>query len=58
MYQFVVAQQTSTQKFTAIFFRFRTKEHVLRVNKSKVTAENAFNEDIYQMEDNRESMKH
>ena len=32
---------------TCIFLRFQTKEHVLRVNKSKITRENTFDEDNF-----------
>ena len=52
MYQFAAAQQTITVKFPAFFFRFQTKEHVLSVNKSEITGENAFNGDILDIEDN------
>ena len=37
--------------------RFQTNEHVLRVNKSEITGENAFNDDRFQIEQNRKSSK-
>ena len=37
--------------------RFQTEEHVLRVNKSKITGENAFHGDLFETEDNHESIK-
>ena len=40
-----------------LFWRFRTKERVLRVTKSKITGENTFNEDLFEIEDNHESSK-
>ena len=50
-------QQTSTVKLPTLFFRFQTKERVLRVNKSEITGENAFNADLLEIEDNHESIK-
>ena len=44
-------------KFPAFLFRYQTKEHVLRVNKSQNTGENAFNEDLFEIEENHESTK-
>ena len=58
MYQFPAAQQTNTVKLPAFFFfRFQTKERVLRVNKSEITGENAFDGDLFEIEDNHESSK-
>ena len=57
MYQFPDAQQTSTVKISALFLTFQTKEHVLRVNKSEITGENAFNGDLFEIGDNYESSK-
>ena len=50
-------QQTSTVKLPALFLRFQTKEHVLKVNKSEITGENAFNGDLLEIEDNQEQSK-
>ena len=38
MYLLVAAQQTSTVKFAAFFFRFQSKDYDVRVNKSDNTA--------------------
>ena len=51
-------QQTSTVKISAFFFlRFQTKKRILRVNKSEITGENAFNGDLFDIDDNHESNK-
>ena len=42
-------------KYLISFLRFQTKEHVLRVNKSEITGESAFNGDLFDVEDNHES---
>ena len=47
--------KTSTVKLPAYFWRFQTEEFVLRVNKSKITGENTFNGDHFEIEDNHES---
>ena len=57
MYYFGAAQQTSKVKLPAFFLRFQSKEHVLRVNKSEITGENAFNGNLFEIEDNHESSK-
>ena len=44
-------------KLPAFFLRSQTKERVLRVNKSEITGENAFNGDLFEIEDNHESSK-
>ena len=45
-------------KLPAFFFlRFQTKESVLRVNKSEVAGEIAFNGDLLEIEENREYSK-
>ena len=44
------AQQTSTLKLPAFFLRIQTEERVLRVNKSKITGENTFNGDHFEIE--------
>ena len=41
-------------KLPAFFQIFQTKERVLRVNKSKITDEKAFNGDHFETEDNYE----
>ena len=46
--------KTSTVKLPAYFWRFQTKECVLRVNKSKITSEYTFNGDHLETEDNHE----
>ena len=50
-------QQTSTVKISAFFLRFQTKECILRVNKSEITGENAFNGELFEIDDNHESSK-
>ena len=57
MYQFAAAQQTSTVKLPAFNLKFQTQERVLRVNKSEITGENAFNGDLLDTEDNHEWIK-
>ena len=54
MYQFAAAPETSAVKFSVLFFRFQTKEHVLKVNKGEITGENAFNGGLFEIEDNHE----
>ena len=44
-------------KFIDIFLRFQTKERVLRANKSKITGENTFNGDHFEIEGNHRSSK-
>ena len=51
------AQQTSTVKLPAFFLRFQTEERVRRVNKSKITGQNTFNGDHFEIERNPESSK-
>ena len=46
MFQFPAADKASTVKLPAFCLRFATEECVLRVNKSEITGENAFNEDL------------
>ena len=51
-------QQTSTVKLPAFFLRFQIEERILRVNKSKITAENTFNGDHhFEIEGNHGSSK-
>ena len=57
MYQFAAVQQTSTMKLPAFFVRFQTEDRVLRINKSEITGENAFNGHFFEIEDNHESSK-
>ena len=51
MYQFAANQYS---EITSIFLRFQTEERILRVNKSEITGENAFNGDLLEIEDNHE----
>ena len=44
-------------KLSAFFLRFQTEERVLRVNKSKITGENTFNGNDFEIEGNHESSK-
>ena len=37
--------------------RFQTEEHILRVNKNDITSENAFNEDLFEIEEKHGSIK-
>ena len=57
VYQFAAQQQMNTLKLTITFFRFQIEECVLRVNKSKITGENTFNGDPFQIGDNHGSSK-
>ena len=50
-------QQTSTVKLLAFCLRFQTEEPFVRVNKSEITSENAFQRDLFDIEDNHESSK-
>ena len=52
MYSFAAAQQTSTVKLSALFLRSQTEERVLRVNKNKITGENNFHGDDFEIEGN------
>ena len=45
-------QETILVKLLAFFLRFQTEERVLTVNKSKITGENTFNEDHFEIEIN------
>ena len=54
---FAAVQQTSTLNLPAFFLRFQTEERILRVNKSKITDENPFNGDHFEIEDNHGSIK-
>ena len=42
-------------KLPTFFQRFQSKERLLRVNKSKITSENTFNEDHFETEGTSES---
>ena len=44
-------------KLQTFCLRFQTKEHLLRVNKSEITDKNAFNGDLFEIEDNHEASK-
>ena len=57
MYQFAAGHQTSTLKLPAFFWRFETEEHIPRVNKSKITGENPFNADHFEIGGNHEPSK-
>ena len=57
MYQFAAMQQTRTVTLPPLFWRFQTKEDILRVNKSKITAENNFSEYHFDIEGNYQSSK-
>ena len=46
-----------TSLLLGIFLRFLTKEHVLKVNKSKINGENVYNEYHFDIEYNYESGK-
>ena len=45
-------------KITSFFFRFESKERILRVNNSEITGENTFKGDHFEIEGNHESSKH
>ena len=55
MYQFVAAQQTSTAKLTAFFQKFLKIVPALRVNEAKVTWRNAFIDNRFALESEKES---
>ena len=57
VYQFAAAQQSNALKLPAFFLGFQTEERLLRVNKSKITGENTFNGDHFDIEGNHESSK-
>ena len=57
MYWFTAAQQISTLKLLVIFFRFQTGECILRVNKCRITSENTFNRDHFEIEGNHGTSK-
>ena len=57
MYQFATAQENSTLKLAALLLRCQTEERVLKVNKSKITGENTFNRDHFEIECNHRSSK-
>ena len=57
MQQFAAAQHRSTVKLPRICLKFQTKEPIVSVNKSEITDENGFHEDIFEIEDNHESRK-
>ena len=42
-------------KVLAFFLSFQNEECILSVNKSEITGENAFNGDLFEIEDNHES---
>ena len=44
-------------KLPAFFLRFQTEEHVLRVNENKITGENTFNGDHFEIEGKHVSSK-
>ena len=44
-------------KFPKSFLRFQTKEHVLSVNKSQITGQNAFNGKNFDAKENHELSK-
>ena len=52
MGHFPAAQQTSTLKLLVLFLRCQIEERILRVNESKVTDENTFNGDYFEIEGN------
>ena len=61
MYFFATAEQTSTVKMGTFFFfylRFKTKEWVLKVNKSESNGDNDFNGNFLGVEDNCEYSKY
>ena len=57
MYYFAAAQQASPVELATFFLRFQTKGRVLSITKSEITGKNAFNGDLFQIEDNHESSK-
>ena len=57
MYQVTAAQQTSTVKLSTISLRFQSKDHVLRIKKSKITGENTLNGDHFKIKSNYETTK-
>ena len=45
------------REIAGISWKFQSEEHVLRVNKSKITGENTFNGDHFEIQGNHESSK-
>ena len=54
MYQFAAAQQTSTAKLAATFQNFQKTVRTLRVNEIKVTSRNAFIDNVFALESEKE----
>ena len=52
-----VLKQVQWNSSLFFFETFFLEEHVLKVKKSKITGENAFNGDIVEIEDNHEYSK-
>ena len=52
MYWFAAVQQSSTVKWPVFFYRFQTEELTC-----EITGENAFNGDLFEIEDNHEQIK-
>ena len=50
-------QQTSTVKTAVFFFSFQSEERILKVIKSEITGEHAFNGDLLETEDDTQSSK-
>lgn len=55
MYHFAAAQQPSTAKIPTLFQILRAKVRTLKINETKITAENDFNRNHLDIDDNQES---
>ena len=57
LYQFAAVKQTSTLNLAAFLLKFEMEESVLRVNKSQIFVENAFNLDRFEIKGSHGSNK-
>ena len=57
MYQFSACATKQYIEITVIIWSFQTEEQVLKLNKSKITGENTFHRDNFEIEGNQESSK-
>ena len=58
MEKFAAVQQTSTAILTAFFKKFKKIVRALRVNETKVTLRNAFTDNLFALENEKESKNH
>ena len=58
MYQFAAVQQAGAVKLAAIFQNFQKTLWALRVNETKITLKNAFIDNIFSLESEKEFKKY